>query len=594
MGTFWDQFSQNIATDLAPFISLFGDAPTKQYLIESTNPEDIIVFAIAPAGIITSIVSVIRISGIQSLRAFIGRAHERKDDVEVDLRKSTSRNVAEMFTDGGIARVSGRAKILEVVHNTTASVESWEVEPAQASAGIHLARDFFNNKRLCEQSGWEEREPNQVWTNGEDVDLQIAGKDLEKQDLIRQPREQNVEESPEDTSTKRFAPHPNLSLNCRNNIRSRALFFVTLVLGLALQSGVLVWAAISQYIFHLQSNSDVGYAVPSTVIGTILVSLGVGLSLYLLEGHTGDRIFKRHESRASESQIYWIQPGNQNVGGQIFDAFAYTETKDQKLRKYVTSWRNNTLKEKDAGNRFEMMAWLAILSTIVGFLLQTIGLRACHSSVSVAQLGVMIVMSFVRGKLRLERTSHGRVQIDRERYELDWLALWLGHDFEDQSYEPKWQPVYSGHHYSDEQSFAIEGNQISILLGDRCQISGTLPDEDESDEDCRCSAKIALKHESRTDAAAVFNRRVRLGHLTEDWEEDLVFVRQTARMLKQAMESTLKAVFTGGMELDPEVDHHWRKLHVIYFPIECMFSNHSEKSIFQNKRPSQHFSKTTA
>jgi hypothetical protein len=33
----WDDFSDNLATDLAPFLSLFGEQVTKQYLSESIN-----------------------------------------------------------------------------------------------------------------------------------------------------------------------------------------------------------------------------------------------------------------------------------------------------------------------------------------------------------------------------------------------------------------------------------------------------------------------------------------------------------------------------------------------------------------------------
>jgi hypothetical protein len=34
MGGWWDDFSNNLATGLSPFVTLFGEAPTKQYLSE--------------------------------------------------------------------------------------------------------------------------------------------------------------------------------------------------------------------------------------------------------------------------------------------------------------------------------------------------------------------------------------------------------------------------------------------------------------------------------------------------------------------------------------------------------------------------------
>lgn len=60
--------------------------------------------------------------------------------------------------------------------------------------------------------------------------------------------------------------------------------------------------------------------------------------------------------------------------------------------------------------------------------MQFLGLRACHSSVAVAQLGVMLVMSIVRAFLRMQRfTEEENCMSDRPNayvaHELDWLAF---------------------------------------------------------------------------------------------------------------------------------------------------------------------------
>ncbi|KAJ5365393.1 Aminoglycoside phosphotransferase [Penicillium concentricum] len=113
----WDDFSNNLATDLAPFLSLFGEQITKQYLSESINVVDYFIFAMAPMGILTGVVSAIRVCGTPSLRAFIGRAQEGAGNAEAELYTSTSRDICELYNSGGIARVFGRPKILEVVHD---------------------------------------------------------------------------------------------------------------------------------------------------------------------------------------------------------------------------------------------------------------------------------------------------------------------------------------------------------------------------------------------------------------------------------------------------------------------------------------------
>lgn len=59
----WDDFSNNLATDLAPFLSLFGEQITTQYLSESITAIDYFIFAMAPMDILTAVVSAIRVCG---------------------------------------------------------------------------------------------------------------------------------------------------------------------------------------------------------------------------------------------------------------------------------------------------------------------------------------------------------------------------------------------------------------------------------------------------------------------------------------------------------------------------------------------------
>lgn len=110
-----DDFSNNLATDLGPLLALFGDAVTKQYLSETTSFEDYVIFALAPIGLMTAVVSVIRVCGAPWLRSFIGRAQEGDAAVEAELCTSTSHDICEVFNQGGITRTLGKAKILEVI-----------------------------------------------------------------------------------------------------------------------------------------------------------------------------------------------------------------------------------------------------------------------------------------------------------------------------------------------------------------------------------------------------------------------------------------------------------------------------------------------
>jgi len=119
----WDDFANNLATDLAPLITLFGEQVTKQYLSESVGFLDTLIFALAPLGILTAVVSAIRVSGSPSLRAFIGRAQEGPGNAEVELLSCTSETTAEIWNDGGIARVFGKPNLLEVAVDSKADPE---------------------------------------------------------------------------------------------------------------------------------------------------------------------------------------------------------------------------------------------------------------------------------------------------------------------------------------------------------------------------------------------------------------------------------------------------------------------------------------
>lgn len=74
----WNQssgndFSNNLFTDLTPLLALFGETVTKQYLSIAVGWEDWVMLGIGPVGIITMLVSAIRVSGHRQLKALIGR-----------------------------------------------------------------------------------------------------------------------------------------------------------------------------------------------------------------------------------------------------------------------------------------------------------------------------------------------------------------------------------------------------------------------------------------------------------------------------------------------------------------------------------------
>ncbi|KAF9768496.1 hypothetical protein IL306_014206 [Fusarium sp. DS 682] len=148
---FWDDFANNFATDLAPIIALFGEQVTKQFLSESTTILDVIIFAVGPLGIITAVVSCIRVSNSTFLKSIIGRAREPHGMPEVELCSSTSENVCELWSNGGICRVFGRPKILEFMYKKPSDPREYQPSfdspdsEIPAKCGIESTGEFFDN-----------------------------------------------------------------------------------------------------------------------------------------------------------------------------------------------------------------------------------------------------------------------------------------------------------------------------------------------------------------------------------------------------------------------------------------------------------------
>jgi hypothetical protein len=118
-------------------LALFGEQFAKQFMSQSSSVHhlasfvywglkltddetvswlDHIIFAMAPLGIITAIVSAIRVGGPPWLRAVVGRARENRATVEMELMSSTSHEVCELWNGEGIVRAMGKPKIQQIIY----------------------------------------------------------------------------------------------------------------------------------------------------------------------------------------------------------------------------------------------------------------------------------------------------------------------------------------------------------------------------------------------------------------------------------------------------------------------------------------------
>ena len=65
--------SASLLGSFAPLLILFGEQVTKQFISQMTGWPDFIIFSMAPVGILTGVVSAIRLRGSNTLKAIIGR-----------------------------------------------------------------------------------------------------------------------------------------------------------------------------------------------------------------------------------------------------------------------------------------------------------------------------------------------------------------------------------------------------------------------------------------------------------------------------------------------------------------------------------------
>lgn len=110
-----ENFSKNLVTDLAPLLALFGEQVTTQCLSLSLGWADNILIAVGLLGIMTILVSAIRVSGLKQLKALIGRAREARATTEAELLSSTSEEVCEMWNGYDIVRTYGVLETTQIV-----------------------------------------------------------------------------------------------------------------------------------------------------------------------------------------------------------------------------------------------------------------------------------------------------------------------------------------------------------------------------------------------------------------------------------------------------------------------------------------------
>lgn len=536
-------FSNNLATDIGPLIVLFGEYMTRQYLSESTRFRDYFIFAMGPIGILTAMVSAIRVCGHSSLRAFVGRGQEGDGIVEAELCTSTSRDVCELFNKGGITRLLGRPNILELVYIPDPKAQDPTSDQGSAghpssdkgSAALQIFRHYLEN---CEPETWD-------WTRKIDRSLRSATGD--------------------DDRTPPFAPKPNLSLNVGIKTWPDWVFRVVATVGFVLQAGVLALASVGVWILHWNLSkagtpASRDYAPAMFITGTVLMCSGMWACAALIGETTRELRYERKHEPKQKTRLIWLQPGPQKIGDQSFDPFAYFEKEDDPLQRWTSS-------TKDFDERFEVYTFFAVSAVLVGYLMQFIGLRGMRAWVSLAQLGITVAMSILRGLLRTQRLGRHDNELSKmpdlvQGHELDWLS------FKISQMEPSWH-ITGLHEQAQTQAQTQDSGLTNTSKAELC--TSTIANNPQF------SAASPKVLDGRVDCEELLQIRLRLAHLTghsniedskcQKWEDEYVKVRVSARKLSAAIcqaseglklprnDTILRITATTSFELGDTVTH---------------------------------------
>jgi ankyrin repeat protein len=196
-----------------------------------------------------------------------------------------------------------------------------------------------------------------------------------------------------------------------------------------------VFAALTVFLWPeaFQKNGELvaSYAFPLFLIGTTVLTAGMFCCALLVEQFSRKHFFPLKP----RSKVYWLQPGNQEVGEQVFGAFAgvLPDADDGTTQNIgcIRSVRCDSISDHEHhGRTAPLLASVSL--TMLGFVIQFVGLRGLHASVTLAQLGATLAMAVVRTGLRTERMERkdnllweDRSLVSREKQELDWFSFHL-------------------------------------------------------------------------------------------------------------------------------------------------------------------------
>ncbi|KAH8424827.1 uncharacterized protein LDX57_002570 [Aspergillus melleus] len=378
-------FSNNLFTDLAPLLTLFGEQVTKQFLSQAMGYGDDILLAMAPLGILTCVVSAIRVGGRKWLKALVGRARESRATAEMEIMSSTSDAICELWSGTEIVRERGIPKTKEFIYR--------QMKEEKRSKGKKMPQIVYNLETACQHRLLGIKQPGRVRSR-----------------WLSAPPLMDAQQH----ATRLMRQAPNLTLNVAKALISPVITWSLALLGVIVQLAVLAIAVMVTYRWHVpeQGSSVDRYGFPVFLTGSVVLSVGIFLCSYIIENTTDEVNFDLYRHR-DESKIVRIQCAC-TVGDQRYGSYAILNEKDN------TSIRTSRI---DKPPDFSVLSILATLLSLGGYVLQFIGLRAMHWIVAIAVLSGTLIMACIRAYVCRGLAADPKWVELQEGHELSWIAL---------------------------------------------------------------------------------------------------------------------------------------------------------------------------
>ncbi|KDN62943.1 hypothetical protein CSUB01_08487 [Colletotrichum sublineola] len=427
-------FANNLFSDLAPLLALFGERVTMQFMSGAMGWADTIILAMAPLGIITAIVGAIRVGGPTWLKAVIGRARENLAVAEAELMSSTSQEVCELWNGQEIVRCMGSPSVTEFIC----------LLPKNTSKGAPEVVVQTSQKALKDQNDHLEQ-----------IDLNIKNGIYRRRDSRENQDPEKSLASPCQNiivTRNHSLDAPNIYVNAHQQT-SREKLRVVAAFGTILQLCVLLYSRFATYHPTLKFQKDgspiESYAYPCTAVGTLILVLGMILCAHVVDNSTTEERYQPKPEIDMKVRMVWLQQ-TKIVSDQVFGSFVIYATNDQpfittsrrtqKVRggrphpatrdgKHSTSDDSNNVSAtagEAASLTLQVKTVLGMMTALTGFVLQFVGLRGLHWSASVAQLGAVLVMLGLKAWVRRGLATPPKAISLPPGYELDWFAKTLG------------------------------------------------------------------------------------------------------------------------------------------------------------------------